>query len=192
MSPLSYLAVENIYNMENKYDIEVLWQPFSAKACGRQVEGASVNPDKLSYIIEEVERFTTENNLPLNFPANWPANDYDPTRITRGALIANDMNILMEYNYKVFHKCWGLGEDPNTEHFLSELTEELDIDTNEFITKISSSDTRNRVKGIYERGQKFGVFDTPTFIVDGKRLYGVDKIYYLNELFEKEGLRKKK
>jgi 2-hydroxychromene-2-carboxylate isomerase len=101
--------------------------------------------------------------------------------VTRGALIAADLDVLMEYNYKVFHKCWGLGENPNDENFMNELCEELDIDLGDFLSKISSSDTRERVKGVYKRGKKLGVFDTPTFVIDGERFVGIDKLMFLEK-----------
>jgi 2-hydroxychromene-2-carboxylate isomerase len=184
-NPYSYLALESIYALESQFDVELLWQPFSAKAAGQQIPPTSVNPDKLSYIFEDTKRFADEHSIPLRYPEAWPENEFDPGRITRGAVVAGDLGFLMEYNYKVFHKIWGLGEDPNNESFMGELCEELDVDLGDFLSKISASDTRERVKGIYKRGRKLGVFDTPTFIIDKERLYGLDKIAYLADRLDK-------
>ena len=178
-SPYSYLALDAIYDLKRKYDVDILWQPFSAKASGQQTPSAPIVPDKLSYLFEDTKRFALENGIPLIFPESWPENEYDPGRVTRGALIAADMEVLMEYNYKVFHKIWGLGENPNDENFMTELCDELDIDLGDFLSKVSSSDTRERVKGIYKRGKKFGVYDTPTFVIDGERIVGIDKLKYI-------------
>lgn len=189
-SPYSYLAMESLYELSNKYDVEVLWQPFSAKASGHQVTPAPIIPDKLSYLFEDTARIAREQGMPLKFPEGWPESEYDPGRITRGAVVAGDLDVLMEYNIKVFHKAWGLGENPNDENFMNELCDELDIDLGDFLSKVSSSDTRERVKGIYKRGQKLGVFDTPTIVLDKERLVGYDKIAYLLERLEKAGLKK--
>ena len=97
----------------------------------------------------------------------------------------------MEYNIKVFHRWWGLGENPNEETFLNELCDELDVDLGEFLSKSSSSDTRERVKGVYKRGRKMGVFDTPTFVIDKDRYVGIDKLPYLRCKLTKMGLAKK-
>ena len=191
-SPYSYLALESIYNIEDAYDVELLWQPFSAKASGQQVQAAPIIPDKLSYLFEDTKRFADGHGIPLKFPEGWPENEFDPGRVTRGALVAGDMDVLKEYNYKVFHKWWGLGENPNDENFTTELCEELDIDLGEFLSKVSSSDTRERVKGVYKRGRKLAVFDTPTFVIDNERFVGIDKIGALEARLEKLGLRKKK
>ncbi|MBN8549954.1 MAG: DsbA family protein [Deltaproteobacteria bacterium] len=191
-SPYSYLALESIYELQRKYDIELLWQPFSAKASGQQLPPTPIVPDKLSYLFEDTKRFATEHNIPLVFPEGWPENEFDPGRVTRGALIAADLGILMEYNYKVFHKWWGLGENPNDENFMNELCEELDIDLGDFLSKVSSSDTRERVKGIFKRGKKMSVFDTPTFVIDKERIFGMDKIAYLGERLEAMGLKRTK
>jgi 2-hydroxychromene-2-carboxylate isomerase len=180
-SPYSYLALEHIYDLEKKYDVELLWQPFSAKASGQQIQGAPINPDKLSYLYEDTRRYAAEHNSPLEFPSNWPQEEYDPSRVTRGAVVAGDLGFQMEYNYKVSHRWWGLGANPNDDEFLSELCEELDVDLGEFLSKLSNSDTRERVKGIYKRGKKLGVFDTPTFVIEQERIVGLDKIAYLED-----------
>ena len=191
-SPYSYLALESIYGVQNDYDIEVLWQPFSAKAAGQQMQPQPIIPDKLSYMLEDTKRFAKDFNIPLEYPESWPEVEFDPGRITRGAVVAGDMGIQMEYNYKVFHKWWGLGENPNDENFMAELADELDIDLGEFLSKVSASDTRERVKGIFKRGKKFGIYDTPTFLIDKERIVGIDKIHYLRERLDSEGLLKRR
>lgn len=186
-SPYSYLALESIYELEKNFDIELLWQPFSAKASGQQVPAASVYPDKLSYLYEDTKRYAEDGNLPLVFPETWPQEEYDPGRVTRGAIVAHDLGFLMEYNYKVSYHWWGLGQNPNDDNFLSELCDELDVDLGEFLSKVSNSDTRERVKGIYKRGRTLGVFDTPTLVVDKERFFGIGKIPYLAERLRKQG-----
>jgi protein-disulfide isomerase len=76
---------------------------------------------------------------------------------------------------------------------MNELCDVLDIDLGDFLSKVSSSDTRERVKGVYKRGRKLGVYDTPTILIDGKeRFVGIDKIASVYKRLESEGLRKKK
>lgn len=189
-SPYSYLALEPVYDIANKFEVELLWQPFSAKASGHQVTPTPIIPDKLSYLFEDTMRYAKDSGTPLHFPESWPDVEFDPGRVTRGAVVAGDLDILMEYNFKVFHKWWGLGENPNDENFMNELCDELDIDLGDFLSKVSSSDTRERVKGIYKRGQKMGVYDTPTFVLDKERIVGIDKIPYLVSRLEKMGVKK--
>jgi 2-hydroxychromene-2-carboxylate isomerase len=189
-SPYSYLALESIYNLERDYDVELLWQPFSARASGEQSAVGTVVPDKLSYLFEDCRRFSAEHNIPLEFPEDWPREEFDPTRVTRGAIVASDLGVLMEYNYKVFHHIWGEGQDPNSDTFMNELCDELDIDLGDFLSKISNSDTRERVKGIFRRGKKFSVFDTPTFMIDKERIFGIDKLDYLHNRLTALGLKK--
>jgi 2-hydroxychromene-2-carboxylate isomerase len=184
-SPYSYLALEQIYNLKKEFDIELIWQPFSAKASGQQTPHTPLIPEKLSYLYEDTKRYAEDLSIPIQFPELWPENEFDPGRVTRGALIAHDLEVLMEYNYKVFHKWWGLGENPNEEDFINELCDDLDIDLGDFLSKVSSSDTRERVKGVYKRGKKLGIFDTPTFYMNNERIYGIDKIPYLYNRLKK-------
>ena len=190
-SPYSYLSLDAVYDLEANFDVDMLWQPFSAKASGEQVAASQVVPDKLSYLFEDTKRMAGDLGLPLNFPEGWPDSEFDPGRVTRGALIARDMGFLKEYNYKVFQKWWGLGENPNEQDFMNELCEDLDIDIGDFLSKTSASDTRERVKGTYKRGRKHGIFDTPTFLIGEERVYGADRIGYMHDRLTKMGLKKK-
>src|SRR3990167_3686061 len=160
-SPYSYLPLEEIFELEERFDVTLLWQVFSAKASGEQIPPYPVVPEKLMYLIEDCRRYGQERNIPVVFPETWPEAEYDPTKVSRGAVIAADLGVLKEYLYKVFHHWWGLGLDPNDQDFMNELCDDLDIDVGEFLSKISSSDTRERVKGLFKRGKKLGVFDTP-------------------------------
>lgn len=189
-SPYSYLAIESIYDLASRYEIELLWQPYSAKAAGQPLPPTQVIPDKLTYLFEDTKRLAVEKGMPLVYPEGWPESEFDPGRVTRGALVANDMGVLMEYNYKVFQKWWGQGENPNEENFMNELCDELDVDLGEFLSKISSSDTRERVKGIYKRGKKAMIYDTPTLVIDKERFVGIDKIHYVAQRLEKLNLKR--
>jgi 2-hydroxychromene-2-carboxylate isomerase len=181
-SPLSYLALDGLYELGRDFDVELIWQPFSAKASGQQVTAHPILMEKLSYLFESTKRYAKHYNVPLKFPEEWPKEEFDPGKVTRGALVARDMDVLMEYNYKVFHKIWGLGENPNEEGFMNELCEELDIDLGEFLGKLSSSDARERVKNIYKRGKKFEIFDTPTLMIDSERFVGLDILPFVREV----------
>lgn len=188
-SPHSYVALDPLFELQEEFEpngVDFLWQPFSAKASGQVVPANAILPEKLSYLIEDTLRFSEKYKVPLVYPDEWPAKEYDPTRVTRGAVIALDLGVHREFVLKVFHKCWGLGENPNTDEFMAELCDDLDIDLGEFLTKISSNDARERVKGVYKRGKKFGVFDTPTIVVEGERFYGIDKIQSVFEFLREK------
>ncbi|MDZ4785166.1 MAG: DsbA family protein [bacterium] len=189
-SPYSYLALEEIFALEDKFDVNLLWQVYSAKASGEQTPAYPVVPEKLMYLFEDCKRYAKDRNIPIVFPETWPETEFDPTRASRGAVIAADFGVQKEYLYKVFHHIWGLGKDANEQDFLNELCDDLDVDVGDFLSKISSSDTRERVKGLYKRGRKLSVFDTPTLVIDNERFVGLDKLPYLRETLTKMNLSK--
>lgn len=180
--PYSYLAIDRLSQLEHKTDAKVLWQPFSAKAAGKGFQGAanngypSIAPDRASYIREDVVRLAKEMGLPLVMRPDWPEGEFDPEKSTRGAVIAADLGLILEYNIKMFDRWWGQGEDPNDQNFFMELADDLDIDPNELAGRISINDTRERVRGIYKRGRKLQVFDTPTILIGEERFVGIDRI----------------
>ncbi len=174
--PYSYLAIDRLSQLEGKYDVKVLWQPYSAKASGKNFQSAPYPPDQSSYIREDVVRLAREANIPLVMKPDWPESEFDPEKSIRGAVVAGDLEIILEYNIKMFDRWWGQGEDPNDQNFFMELADDLDIDPNEFAGRISTADTRERVRGIYKRGRKLQVFDTPTILIGEERFVGIDRI----------------
>lgn len=174
--PYSYLAIDRLSQLEGRYDVQVLWQPFSAKASGKNFQSAPYPPDQASYIREDVVRLARESNVPLVMKPDWPETEFDPEKSIRGAVVARELEIILEYNIKMFDRWWGQGEDPNDQTFFMELSDDLDIDANEFAGRISTADTREHVRGIYKRGRKLQVFDTPTIVIGEERFCGIDRI----------------
>jgi 2-hydroxychromene-2-carboxylate isomerase len=174
--PYSYLAIDRLSQLESKFDIKVLWQPFSAKASGKNFQPVSWPADKTSYVKEDVPRLAKAMEMPLVMHDDWPENEPDPERSIRGAVVASDLELILEYNIKMFHRWWGEGEDPNDQDFFIELCDDLDLDPNEFSGRINTTDTRERVRGNYRRGRKLQVFDTPTIIIGEERFFGLDRI----------------
>lgn len=186
--PYSYLAFDRLSQIEKKFDVKVLWQPFSAKASGKNFQGAVIPQEKATYIIEDATRLAKEMNLPIMFKEGWPETEFDPERSIRGAVVATDLELDLEYNVKVFDRWWGQAQDPNEQSFLIELADDLDIDVNEFAGRMSTTDTRERVRGIYKRGKKLQVFDTPTILIDEERFVGIDRIDAAEKKLKELGL----
>lgn len=174
--PYSYLAIDRLSSIQNKFDVKVLWQPFTVRQTGKGQAGGPFPPDKASYIREDVVRLARMMDMPLTIRSDWPEGEFDAEKSTRGAVVACDQDLIVEYNIKVFHKWWGLGEDPNDQSFLVELADDLDVDPNEFAGRVASADTRERVRGIFKRGRKLQVFDTPTILIGEERFFGIDRI----------------
>jgi len=174
--PYSYLALDKLCQLESKYDTKFLWQPFSAKASSKNFQSPLLTPERLSYVKEDVLRLAKMTETPIVFPEDWPENEPDPEKSVRGAIIAADLGLSLEYNVKMFHCWWGEGKDPNDQDFFIELCEDLDIDPNEFSGRINTNDTRERARGTFRRGKKLQVFDTPTVIIGEERFVGIDRI----------------
>jgi len=188
--PYSYLAIDRLSQIPTKFDVQVLWQAYSAKAAGQNVNQSPMSRERASYVREDVIRLAKAMEIPLVMPAEWPEKEFDPDRSIRGAVVAGDLEIILEYNIKMFHRWWGEGEDPNDQSFFVELCDDLDIDPNEFMGRISTSETRERVRGLYKRGRKLQVFETPMIIIGEERFLGLDRISAAEERLTELGMKK--
>lgn len=187
--PYSYLAIDRLSQIESKFDIRVLWQPYSAKAAGHNFQN-TYSPERASYIREDAVRLAKKAGMPMVMKSDWPEKEPDPEKSIRGAVVAGDLGVILEYNIKMFHRWWGEGEDPNEQSFFIQLCDELDIDPNEFAGRISTHDTRERVRGLYKRGRKLQVFDTPTIVIGEERFFGMDRIEDAEQRLTEMGVRK--
>jgi 2-hydroxychromene-2-carboxylate isomerase len=188
--PYSYLALDRLAELESKFDIRCLWQPFSAKAAGQNFQTTGINLERLTYVKEDVQRLSKKVGLPLVMRQDWPEHEFDPERSIRGAVVAGDLEIILEYNVKMFQRWWAEGEDPNEQNFFIGLCDDLDIDPNEFAGRMSTTDTRERVRGLYKRGRKLMVFDTPTILIGEERFVGIDRIATVEERLTEMGLKR--
>jgi len=187
--PYSYLAIDRLSEIQNDFEVKVLWQPFSAQAAG-QGGNQGLFPEKASYFREDAVRLAKTMDMPLVMKSTWPDEKFDAEKSTRGAVVAADLELSLEYNIKMFHRWWGEGEDPNDQSFFIELCDDLDIDPNEFAGRISSADTRERVRGVYKRGRKLGIYDTPTILIGEERFIGADRIDSVRSRLTELGLAK--
>lgn len=187
--PYSYLALERLSEIEHHYDVQVLWQPYSARAAGHNFQ-YNYTPERQSYIREDVVRLAKKLEMPLVMKGDWPEKEFDPEKSIRGAVVAGDLGLSLEYNVKVFDQWWGQGEDPNDQAFFIQLCDDLDIDPNEFAGRISTHDTRERVRGLYKRGRKLQIFDTPTVIIGEERFWGFDRLDLVEERLADLGAKK--
>lgn len=189
--PYSYLAIDRLSQLEAKYDIRSLWQPFSAKAAGQNFQSSTIPPEKASYMKEDVQRLAKKMEMPIVFKEDWPEKEFDPERSIRGAVVASDLEIILEYNIKMFQRWWGEGQDPNEQSFFIQLCDDLDIDPNEFAGRISTTDTRERVRGLFKRGRaKLQVFDTPTIVIGEERFFGIDRLPLVEERLTELGVKR--
>ncbi|HMO19165.1 MAG TPA: DsbA family protein [Oligoflexia bacterium] len=188
--PYSYLAFDRLSQIENRFDVKVLWQPFSTRTGGKGFQSSPWPPDRTSYIKEDIVRLAAEMDIPISVPEEWPESEFDSDRSLRGALVAFDLNLGLEYNIKMFQRWWGEALDPNEQKFFIELCDDLDIDPNEFSGRLNSADTRERLKGIYKRARKLGIFDTPTILIGEERFTGMDRIPNVEARLKKLGLQK--
>ncbi len=189
--PYSHLAFDQLSQIENDFVVKVLWQPLSLRAGGgKGFQSSPWPPDKTSYIKEDTVRLAKTMNIPLVMPEEWPDAEFDADKSLRGALIAYDLNLGLEYNVKMFQRWWGEALDPNEQKFFVELCDDLDIDPNEFSGRLNATDTKERIKGIYKRARKLGIYETPTILIGEERFVGLDRIPHAREKLKELGLSK--
>ena len=53
--------------------------------------------ERLSYVKEDVKRLAEKTSLPILVREDWPEHEFDPERSTRGAVVAADLEIILDW-----------------------------------------------------------------------------------------------
>jgi 2-hydroxychromene-2-carboxylate isomerase len=182
-SPYSYLLVDQIYEFEKVFDVRVEWQPLAPSA---EEKSRPVEPERVQYMLHDVQRVAEWLNLPIVFPPR----EYDPLPSLSGALVAKEMGVLFEYNIKLFHHWWGEGLDPNEGDYFAALADELDVDVGRFLEQMNSHEVREHLQGISHRAKRLGVFDVPMIAVEDELFWGHDRLPLVTRKLTQLGLKR--
>ncbi|USG61702.1 DsbA family protein [Sneathiella marina] len=188
-SPYAYLAVEAAYALEEDFDLEVIWRPYTLdiESFAGSVENRNpVQWRKVKYAYMDMRRFATKRDLIIKGPRKV----YDSHPATIGMLFAQDQGreIFRNYNDAVFYRFW------------NHIVEVDDVGAMEAILMESGADVRGyraflkgegrkRHDDIKCDAEKQGVFGVPSFLFEGEQFWGYDRIDLLRErIAEASGL----
>ena len=97
----------------------------------------------------------------------------------RGAILAEQLDILEPYMEKMFQAIWVKGMNLNNQEILSKVAEEAGINVNTFSEGIMSNEVKNRLKENTQFAIDKGAFGVPTYFYENEIFWGIDSIKFL-------------
>lgn len=178
-SPYAYVANKPLFELEEAYDIELEWLPYTlrvAEFMGTVEERTPHFWRKVRYAYMDSRRFANAQGLTMKGPKRI----YDAFYASAGLLFAQRHGIFRAYHDTVFSRFWN--------HDL-EIDELADISG--VITSVggSASDFEAYVNGpaheehdrILTEAEALGVFGVPSMVFNGELFWGGDRIDMLIE-----------
>jgi 2-hydroxychromene-2-carboxylate isomerase len=115
------------------------------------------------------------------FLATLGTGTFDYQILTRGALVAQELDLFAPYNAAMFAALWGKPQDIVTEGGRETFLKKLGIDAPYFWRRADSPQLRAELDRRNEAAAQRGVFGVPTFFVDNEMFFGNDRLDFVRE-----------
>jgi len=134
---------------------------------------AQIAEAKLSYLLEDAERWAHKLGLPWHAPAQVSV---DSTDAAAGYYFARDKGKERGYRNAVFRARWGEGRNIADREVLADCAVKAGLARSEFLEALSSKRYHDEVPKALILCMQDKIFGVPIFVVDGKRYWGNDRL----------------
>ena len=173
LSPYSFLANTSIENILNPLGVSINYLPVAHMG---PEDGPNFSPSRYRYICEEdLPRYAKELNI--RFTSYPPLTE--SYSASSALLFAQEKGLGKSLNDRVFAARWSLGLDISSEKVLGNIAVDIGLDKEAMLAAIHSQDYRQQLSKIHEKKNAAGVFGAPTFIYEGQRFWGNDRVDFL-------------
>jgi 2-hydroxychromene-2-carboxylate isomerase len=191
-SPFTYLAMTPAYELEKSHDVRLRFIPYGVNI--RQVYGGEFearderNRRKLHYLYLDARRLAAERGLIIRPPKRI----FSARFAFYGGMCAEDQGLFRPYADKVFERFWKRELEVENPGALSAILSEIGADTSKFRSYIADevTEAKPRLKACFAEAQDDQVFGVPTFVIQGERFWGYDRIDWVKRRLDEMGLRR--
>jgi len=143
---------------------------------------AQLQEFKLSYMLEDTERWARKLGIPWKVPE---PRIVDSTDAAAGYYFARARGKERGYRNAVFRARWCEGKNIADREVLAACAEPAGLPRAEFVEALDDARYRDEVPKALVRCMEDRIFGVPLFVVDGKRFWGNDRLDFLVEELER-------
>jgi len=174
LSPYSYMAWTQIRDLDWNLNFFPISLPNVISFY--ETKGPSQIKPKRDYLMRDLMRYKTINQIPFKVPSVLPFNSLYALRIVLQAKTNEEKRILTNL---FFRASWELGLDIGNTQLLKDLLSENGFNADELIDKTSAKEVKQNLRDNIEKALSLGVFGVPTFIIDQELFWGNDSLKYV-------------
>jgi 2-hydroxychromene-2-carboxylate isomerase len=182
-SPWSYLGFDRLMEIATRHGVPVRHIPLLPSDIFPATGGAPLNkrhPSRQSYRLLELERWSREFDLPLILhPRHFPVDD----RLAASCVIAaRDMEMGVDKLVRIMLAAvWAEELDLADPEVLGTLIGKAGLDATEVLAKSQETSTEKTLAEDTEAAIALGVFGAPTYVLNGERFWGQDRLEALDK-----------
>ncbi len=139
---------------------------------------AAIRDFRVSYAIEDSARWAHRLGIPWKPPE---PRDVDSTDASAGVYVVREHGDERAYRNAVFRARWSEGRNIGDRQLLAHCAEKAGVARDRFLPGIDDPRYRHQVQAALQRCMEDRIFGVPIFVVDGQRLWGNDRLDFLEE-----------
>jgi len=198
-SPYAYLAQADTFQLQDEYDVEIDWLPYtldipsylgSAKVdvSGKVLEESRNAHQwrRVKYSYMDCRREANRRGLVIRGPQKI----FDSSIAHIGFLYAKLHGDFRRYHNAVYERFWRRELDIENPVIVHNVLKEVGIDASGFLTYLQG-EGRQEHDRLRTATEEMGVFGVPSYLVNGELFWGNERLARVQEKLEQEGLRRK-
>jgi 2-hydroxychromene-2-carboxylate isomerase len=184
-SPYSYLGGPRIFALPERFDVDLQWHGVPPMV----ERGVPLSPAKLMYILSDATRVARRLGMPFQLPSPDPLPF--ARGLLRGAEYAKEQGRVGPWVIGVTRAIWGDQRDASDAEVVREVSRAAGVDPEGILAAIAGNDAYDaRVEANARLLEEVGHWGVPTLEVDGQIFWGQDRVDYLEDYLDQEGLRR--
>lgn len=178
-SPYAFIAKKASYELEERYDVELDWLPYTLDIADYLDPVESRSPHhwrRVRYSYMDARRYANKQGLVLKGPQRI----FDGYYASTGMLYAKSHGFFRQYNDTVFERFWRRELEIDVLDEICGVIQGLGHDSERF-RDYAEGAGREYHAAIRNEAEARGVFGVPTFVLDRELFWGGDRIALLIE-----------
>jgi len=189
VSPYAFVAKAGAYALEDDYEIDLDWRPYTLDIASFQGSVEQRDPHhwrRVRYAYMDARRFANKQGLTLMGPKKI----YFARPINAGMLYAQQHGVFRAYNDLAFDRFWRRDLDPESVEAVSAALEQ--VGAPQGFAAFLDGDGGARHDALRTEAEASGIFGVPSFVLDGEIFWGGDRVFLLRERLDEKGVPRRR
>ncbi|MEO8248549.1 MAG: DsbA family protein [Burkholderiales bacterium] len=178
-SPWAYLGGPRFHALVKKHDLNVVLRPTTIVSENGGIPLRSRPDARLTYHELELDRWRKHLGMPLVLrPKHYPS---DPQFSARMVMASDWLGLdALTLSHALLHALWSQEHDVRIPEVRKSVADGLGLDGARLLEMAETPEIVDRWEKSHEEAIDAGVFGTPTYVLDGERFWGQDRLEFLD------------
>ncbi|MEQ9329177.1 MAG: DsbA family protein [Rhodospirillales bacterium] len=179
-SPWAYLGGPRFHALVAKHDLDVVLRPTTIVTENGGIPLLTRPDPRRSYHELELDRWRKRLDMPLVLrPKYYPSN---PEFSARMVVAADQLGLdALKLSHALLHALWSEEKDVRLPEVRQAVADSLGMDGAKLVAMAEEPEIVAAWKASHDEAIEAGVFGTPTWVYEGERFWGQDRLEFLDE-----------